>query len=229
MSGPSQKPESSRPKKLRPFKRIDYVYKEYVRLNEKVDAYLQGSFSDFKMLAALGSLVSFAISGLALYAHNGKVELGVAGPAGQQHVAQMAFVGFLCALSVAAILWFRDLLKQSIIEALVQNLCRYEQQLQQRLELEGTQTFALNTELAHWGRSQHRWLLLLFQLVFALAIGGIPAYVLALVQPANETNFARIYLLICGGFFLLAQLGAGLLSRFQMPAPQPPATGGDRT
>ncbi|MFY0570097.1 serine/threonine protein kinase [Archangium lansingense] len=113
---------------------------------------------------------------------------------------------------------FRDLLKQSVITGLIENLRHYEKLLQQQLDIQGTSIFELNIRANDWRVSQHGPLLLLFQVVFALAIGGILAFVLALVQPAEERlNYALIYVGVCVFLFLLNFAGGRMVGRFRIP------------
>jgi hypothetical protein len=37
--------------------RMDYLYKEYTRLNEKVEEHIKHSYEDFKFLGAIGAVV----------------------------------------------------------------------------------------------------------------------------------------------------------------------------
>ncbi|MCY1075687.1 serine/threonine protein kinase [Archangium lansingense] len=112
----------------------------------------------------------------------------------------------------------RDLLKQSVITGLIENLRHYEKLLQQQLDIQGTSIFELNIRANDWRVSQHGPLLLLFQVVFALAIGGILAFVLALVQPAEEKlNYALIYVGVCVFLFLLNFAGGRMVGRFRIP------------
>ncbi|WP_197484759.1 hypothetical protein [Phormidesmis priestleyi] len=39
--------------------RIDYLYKEYARLNEKLEEHIKSSFEDFKLLEAAGASIIF--------------------------------------------------------------------------------------------------------------------------------------------------------------------------
>jgi hypothetical protein len=204
--------------KRRPFKRIDYLYKEYVRLQQRLDAVVDGSFADFKMLAALGNVASLVIGITALYAHQGSMNLSALD---EQARVQLAFVGFLCILAIPVVVAFRDLLKMSLMAALIEHLSQYESELRKQLELETTHTFEMNLRADEWRKRQHGWVYLLFQFVFTLSISGIPAYVLFVLDP--QDHYAWAYIIICTTAFMGLSASSGLLRRFRLKAVQAPA------
>lgn len=81
--------------------RMEYVYKEYVRLHEVANAYAHSSFDDFKLLAAVGLILTWAPFG-SLFT-------------GETASPEVLFLGFVAILLIIAIIGTRDFLKQSLI------------------------------------------------------------------------------------------------------------------
>jgi hypothetical protein len=109
---------------------------------------------------------------------------------------------------------FRNLLKLSIKTGLVEHLCQYETELRRLLELETTHTFELNLRLDEWRSQQHRWVYLVLQCVFTVALSGIPAFVLFVLD--SRSHHAWAYVAICVTA-LLSLLGSTvLLRRFRL-------------
>jgi hypothetical protein len=92
--------------------RIDYLYKEYARLNEKVEEHIKGGFEDFKLLGATGATIILwkPISELMTLA-NPKVDR-----------SGVLFLGFLSLLLVVALIALMNLVRQSYVYFIVSNL-----------------------------------------------------------------------------------------------------------
>src|SRR5438067_811900 len=99
-NAPDAAPATASPPR-RKFKRIDLLYKEYVRIAKVLDTYVAGSFADFKLLSVLGSIATMATGALALVAHEGQILI----PHGA--ILPAAFALFLGSLGIVAIVSFR--------------------------------------------------------------------------------------------------------------------------
>mgnify|MGYP001587412955 CR=1 FL=1 len=198
-------------------RRTEYLYKEYARLSTVQQGYIKSSFDDFKMLSALGSAMGLVIATATFVA---KASLGGEGSRNAEELARLtgevsklAFVAFLGMLALVAILAFRDLLKQSLIGGIGVHLTELEEALRGRMKLGGTRTFQVASTGHLWVRQQHRYVALVFHVVFYLALGGIPATVLILL---GAVDLARVFGLVAGSLFIVHILAAGLLGRFTL-------------
>jgi hypothetical protein len=117
--------------------RMDYLYKEYVRLNEKVEEHIKGSFDDFKLLGAASASILFwqPIAEL-ITSNNSKINDRLS-----------LFLGFLSLLLVFVLIGYRMLIRLVFILSMSSNLLSYEKEIRQALnETDNSQVFSLNQE-----------------------------------------------------------------------------------
>ncbi|NJN85097.1 MAG: hypothetical protein HC881_00635 [Leptolyngbyaceae cyanobacterium SL_7_1] len=163
--------------------RMDYLYKEYTRLNEKVEEHIKHSYEDFKFMGALGAVVI-------LWKPIADV-IALANP--KMNYSNLLFLGFLSLLLTVAIIGFMNLVKQSYVLFCVSNLQGYEKEIRRILgEVGDAQVFCLNLEKETKFIRTFRLTFGAFAAISALAITCIPFVVLL----NSNVLHALIYLLI---------------------------------
>ncbi|MEA5450597.1 hypothetical protein VB780_18605 [Leptolyngbya sp. CCNP1308] len=169
--------------------RMDYLYKEYTRLNEKVEEHIKHSYEDFKFLGAIGAVVVLwkPIADL----------IALANP--QMNYSNLLFLGFLSLLLTVAIIGFMNLVKQSYVLFCVSNLQGFEKEIRKILNEAGdAQIFCLNLEKETKFIKTFRLTFGAFAAISALAVTCVPFVVLL---NSNATH-AVIYLLMAIMVFL---------------------------
>ncbi len=115
--------------------RIDYLYKEYARLNEKLEEHIKSSFDDFKLLGAASASIIFwkPIADLIVLA-NPKI-----------NYSGLVFLGFLSLLLIFVLVGFASLVRTTYIYSVSSNLLSFEQEIRKELnEAEHSQVFGVN-------------------------------------------------------------------------------------
>jgi len=146
---------------------LDCIYKEYVRLNDQCDKYVQSSFEDFKLLGAIGALIVWPP--IANLSFTRAEESGV--------ILLMGFIGILAIISIIAT---RDLLKQSVIAFYMKEMANYEANIRARLDDVDTNAFRLAQNWPEWQKRKHSAISLRFRLIFFLFLFFFPITVLVL-------------------------------------------------
>jgi hypothetical protein len=163
--------------------RMDYLYKEYTRLNEKVEEHIKHLYEDFKFLGAIGAVV-------VLWKPIADV-IALANP--KMNYSNLLFLGFLSLLLTVAIIGFMNLVKQSYVLFCVSNLQGYEREIRRTLDEVGdAQVFCLNLEKETKFIKTFRLTFGAFAAISALAITCIPFVVLL----NSNVLHALIYLLM---------------------------------
>jgi|HubBroStandDraft_1064217.scaffolds.fasta_scaffold196764_2 hypothetical protein len=169
----------------------DLLYKEYVRLHEKMDAYANASFADFKLLAVVGAGAGLIVK----LSHATKLTNPDGSPFNSAFLAPLlAFAS----LGLVAILAFRDLLRQSVLYGLVPHLKALEAEIRKRFALEDTQVFLVNTSIPTWRRT-HVIATRAFGVAFLLVIAGLPAVVM--LRETSEVALGIAYVITALLFF----------------------------
>jgi hypothetical protein len=150
----------------------DLLYKEYVRLHEKMDAYANASFADFKLLAVVGAGAGLVVK----LSHATKLTKADDVPFDSAILAGL--VAF-ASLGLVAILAFRDLLRQSVLYGLVPHLKALEAEIRKRFALEESKVFLVNTSIPKWRRT-HVIATRAFGLAFLFVVAGLPTAVMVL-------------------------------------------------
>lgn len=163
--------------------RMDYLYKEYTRLNEKVEEHIKHLYEDFKLLGAIGAVV-------VLWKPIADV-IALANP--KMNYRNLLFLGFLSLLLTVAIIGFMNLVKQSYVLFCVSSLQGYEREIRRTLDEVGdAQVFCLNLEKETKFIKTFRLTFGAFAAISALAITCIPFVVLL----NSNALHALIYLLM---------------------------------
>jgi hypothetical protein len=151
--------------------RLDYLYREYVRVSDRVNALVDGSFEDFRLLAALGVLLAWPPFVASL---------------NRQDDHALLLLGLLAMLMIVAILLLRDLLKQSIIRYSIDQVRRLEAEIRDAL---GTPDARIFSGADTWTRWEERWyrpLVLRYAALFVLILLPFPDVVLATRGSASD-------------------------------------------
>ena len=173
---------------------LEILYKEYVRLNARLDTIIDGSWEDFKLLGAIGVLIAWP-------------PLAQSDLFSKSDLSFILFVGFAGILFIITILGMRDVIKQSVMQHYMFELQLQEEDLRSKLQSANPKSFHLAD---HWlGHRVRAWrgIMLRFYLVFYLFLFLFPVGVLVakyawayaaaygisvLVSLAIFTNTARL-------------------------------------
>jgi hypothetical protein len=108
--------------------KIDTIYKEYVRLIERHDKLLDGSFEDFRLYAIIGSLFTIIIGFINTDLFNESFLNN-----GKESIDDFTFLISLFTFLLVALIAARDLLKQTYITHLTYNIRKLEKYIQDSL------------------------------------------------------------------------------------------------
>ncbi|NEP56239.1 MAG: hypothetical protein F6K31_04335 [Symploca sp. SIO2G7] len=175
--------------------RLEYLYKEYVRLSDKAEDFIKNTYDDFKMFGAVSAIIVIwkPISEL-IAPINSRVDSSL-----------ILFLGFLSLLTILGIIALLNLLKQSYAWYFVHNLQAYEVEIRKALdEAEGSQIFNFNIakEEKRFITAVYRLSLRSLVMSFAFAVIAIPSIILCY----SNILYAIIYLLISLLGFLIIYL-----------------------
>jgi len=146
--------------------RLEYLYREYVRLGDAIDSLARSSFDDFKLLGAIGALLAWPpLATSDLFDESGS--------------GNVLFVGLVAILFIVTIIAVRDLLKQSVIR-FYQELGQLEVEIRKELHLGEDAAFRYASAWPEWERRRQRPIILRFQLLFIAVLVPFPTLVLAL-------------------------------------------------
>ncbi len=162
--------------------RLDYLYKEYVRLNQQAEEYIKSAFEDFKLMGVIGATIALwkPVVDIIVLA-NPKI-----------NYSGLLFIGFLSLLLVIATIGFWNLIKQSFIIFFADNLQGYEEEIRRELnEMNNSRVFNLNLEKESKLIDSYRITFIAFVAIFSLATTIIPSIILLLF----DLPYAAIYLL----------------------------------
>lgn len=162
--------------------RLDYLYKEYVRLNQQAEEYIKSAFEDFKLMGVIGATIALwkPVVDIIVLA-NPKIDY-----------SGLLFIGFLSLLLVVATIGFWNLIKQSFIIFFADNLQGYEEEIRRELnEMNNSRVFNLNLDKESKLISSYRITYTAFLAIFSIATTLIPSIILFLF----DSRYAVIYLL----------------------------------
>lgn len=148
--------------------KLEFKYKEMVRLAEKSDEYAKSSFDDFKMLSALGVLLAWKpmsdifIPDMLMAKSN-----------------KFLFIGFLAILFVIAFIGLFGLMKQSVVNFYLEEIQAFEEEVRQELQDTNTNTFRVAENWMKRGSNKQRKVALRFYSLFYMVITIYPSAILA--------------------------------------------------
>ena len=159
-------------------KSLDILCEEYVRLSTRCDALVDGAFTDFKLLAAIGALIAWPPLATSTMLQTTDASLTL-------------LVGFIGILFVVTIIAVRDLMKWLIIGFYLQEMRVYESEIRTHLA-SNVQAF----HFAHnWPKYTREWYIPVysrFALLFVLLLILLPTGVLYL---RADYSYMVIYLI----------------------------------
>lgn len=141
---------------ISPEQKLEYLYREYVRLNEKAEDYIKESFNDFKLFGAVGAVAVLwkPISDAIVASF----------PAFSPDV--ILFFGFVCFYVVFGLICSLALLRHAYGWYFIYNLRAYELRIKQMLqEPDGSQIFNFNL-----GKEEPRFITPVYRISFRLMI-----------------------------------------------------------
>jgi len=142
--------------------KLEHHYKEFVRLSEVCDKHVESSFNDFKLLGALGALLSWGpISNI-----TGKVP------------PDLVLIGFLAIIVITGLIGIYSLLRQSVVNFYLQEIQEYEEAIRKDLGDNSMGTFRVAEHWSQWSKTQQRKIGTVFYVLFYLAAILIPTLVL---------------------------------------------------
>lgn len=156
--------------------KLEYKYKEMVRLAEKSDDYAKSSFDDFKMLSALGVLLAWKPLSNMFDNDSGYLLL----------------IGFLAILFIIAFIGFYGLLKQSVAIFYLEEIQAFEKEVRDELNDDNTSTFRVAENWTKRGSKTQREIAVRFYYLFYSVLTIYPSVILFI----DNTVFALVYLFI---------------------------------
>lgn len=172
--------------------RLDYLYKEYVRLSQQAEEYIRSAFDDFKLMGVIGASIALwkPIVDVIVLA-NPRIDY-----------SGLLFLGFLSLLLIIAIIGFWNLIKQSFIIFFADNLQGYEEELRKELhELQSSRVFSLNLEKEAKLLASYRVTFTAFLSIFALTTTFIPFLILLSFKITYSLTYLLLSLTIFSVYF----------------------------
>ena len=168
---------------------LEYLYKEYVRINNRLDSIVDSSFDDFKLLSSIGVLVAWP-------------PIAKSNLFNEPDSAFLLLIGFLGILFIIIILALRDLIKQSLMEYYLHELQTYEAEIRANLKSADLNSFKmaknwLERRQGAWGGVVSRFNFMFYLFLFFFPIGILVrqgAFLYAVVYGATELISLGIYL-----------------------------------
>ncbi|MBK8552078.1 MAG: hypothetical protein IPL53_13860 [Ignavibacteria bacterium] len=152
---------------------IEYTYKEYVRLSERCASYVESSFADIKLYAAIGTILTWGPISDKFFSNDPRI----------------LFTGFVAIYTVITVLTIYNIIKQSLVVYYLQTLPLYEDEIQKKL---GT-----GKKIFNWSETYLKWrkekvikiylhlvpitflILIVFPVTMMLNVPGATAYAIA--------------------------------------------------
>jgi hypothetical protein len=169
--------------KTMPESEVEIAYKEYVRIDKKVEALVHSSFADFKLFGAVGAILG--ASPVAAYLKSEKTV-----PAG------LKFFAFLVLFAVIAIISFRDLVKQSLIRYLLGEAEICAQALSETSGRDLAPIFNSVERWRQWQARRHLKVTQVLAVAIILPVAVLPAFALFLGEGFAGKGFAIAYLAV---------------------------------
>jgi hypothetical protein len=168
-----------------PEQKIDYLYKEYVRLSEQSDELIKSTFDDFKLYGVVGAIIVIwkPISEVVI-STNPKFD-----------ASSILFLGFLSLLLIVGIITYLGLLKQAYTWYFVHNLQAYEVEIKKALgEAEDSRLFNFNL-----GKEDPKFITAVYKISFkslGVIFVSVIVFIPFMVLWFSNFLYAAIYLLL---------------------------------
>lgn len=187
-----------------PNQRLEYIYKEYVRLSDKAEDFIKSTSDDFKLLGVVGAVII-------IWKPVSEVILPTSPKLGS---SLFLFLGFLSLLTILGLVALSNLIKQSYSWYFVHNLQAYEVEIRKELgEVEESQIFHFNIgkEEAKFVIASYRLSYRTFVMAFATVITFLPFIILCY----SNLFYALLYLSISLlGFTLYLQIFRRMIKQY---------------
>jgi len=141
---------------------LEFHYKEMVRLAAIFDSHSKDAFNDFKLLGAVGALLSWGPLSLSFEKNQPKVML----------------LGFLAILAVTGLVGIFALMRQSVVNFQLKELIFFETRIRQCLNEPELETFRVAEHWVAWSKTRQRHLGEHFYFLFYFVILAVPCVAL---------------------------------------------------
>ena len=141
---------------------LEFHYKEMVRLASIFDSHSKDAFNDFKLLGAVGALLSWGPLSLSF----------------EQIQPKAMLLGFLAILAVTGLVGIFALMRQSVVNFQLKELIFFETQIRQCLNGPELATFRVAEHWAAWSKTRQRRLGQHFYFLFYFVILAVPCVAL---------------------------------------------------
>lgn len=187
-----------------PNQRLEYLYKEYVRLNDKAENLISSTYDDFKSLGVVGAVIIVwkPISEIILPTIP-KLDSSL-----------FLFLGFLSLLIILGLVALSNLIKQSYSWYFIYNLQAYEVEIKKELrEAENSQVFNFNL-----GKGETRFIVASYRLAFRTFVLSFAAFITFIpfaILCYSSVFYAALYLAISLiGFTVYLQIFKRVLKQY---------------
>jgi len=184
--------------------RLEYLYKEYVRLSDKAEDLIKSTSDDFKSLGVIGAVVVIwkPISEIIL-----PVSLKL-------DSSLFLFLGFLSLLTILGLIALANVMKHAYAWYFIHNLQAYEIEIRRELgEAEDSQIFNFNIgkEETRFVTASYRLTFRTFLMAFSTIITLIPFIILCY----SNIFYAALYLAISLlGFTIYSQIFRKMIKQY---------------
>jgi len=141
---------------------LEFHYKEMVRLAAVFDSHSKDAFNDFKLLGAVGALLSW----------------GPLSSSFEQIQPKTMLLGFLAILAVTGLVGLFALMRQSVVNYQIKELKFFETQIRQCLSGSELETFRVAEHWLAWAKTRQRRLGQHFYFLFYFVILAVPCVAL---------------------------------------------------
>jgi hypothetical protein len=184
--------------------RLEYLYKEYVRLNDKAEDLIKSTYDDFKSLGVVGAVII-------VWKPVSEVILPTIP---NLDSSLFLFLGFLSLLIILGLVALSNLIKQSYSWYFVYNLQAYEVEIKKELnEAEDSQIFNFNI-----GKGETRFVIASYRLAFRTFVLSFAAFITLIpfiILCYSNVSYAVLYLSISlTGFIVYLQIFKKVLKQY---------------
>lgn len=184
--------------------RLEYLYKEYVRLSDKLEDLSKSTYDDFKALGALGAAII-------IWKPVSEVIL----PASPNLDSSLfLFLGFLSLLVILGLIALSNLMKHAYAWYFIHNLKAYELEIKKELgEAGNAQIFNFNI-----GKEETKFIMASYRLSFRVFLFSFSAFISLvpfIILCYSNIFYAVLYLLVSSlGFLIYLQIFRSVLKQY---------------
>jgi hypothetical protein len=187
-----------------PNQRLEYLYKEYVRLSDKAEDLIKSTSDDFKSLGVIGAVV-------VIWKPISEVILPVSP---KLDSSLFLFLGFLSLLTILGLIALANVMKHAYAWYFIHNLQAYEIEIRRELgEAEDSQIFNFNI-----GKEETRFVIASYRLTFRtflMAFSTIITLIPFIILCYSNIFYAALYLSISLlGFTIYLQIFRRMIKQY---------------